>query len=113
MELEPVNAFKTWNNLNCSHNFDQYKRGSFGFLRFFNTVELKREMQCLKYWTSFGRRILLNLKRAHGIEIFKNPDPEIYGALSCTDRIIRWSFTVQGAGADNFKIFVNIILSVH
>lgn len=44
-------------------------------------------------------------KGAQDPKYLRNPDPEEYmEALSCTDRIIRWSFAVELPGADEFLI---------
>ncbi len=76
------------------------------FLRFFNTVELKRDaMPEILGLHLEGPYFAESQKGAQDPKYLRNPDPEEYmEALSCTDRIIRWSFAVELPGADEFLI---------
>ena len=74
------------------------------FLRFFNTVELKRDaMPEILGLHLEGPYFAESQKGAQDPKYLRNPDPEEYmEALSCTDRIVRWSFAVELPGADEF-----------
>lgn len=74
------------------------------FLRFFNTIELKRDaMPEILGLHLEGPYFAESQKGAQDPKYLRNPDPEEYmEALSCTDRIIRWSFAVELPGADEF-----------
>ena len=67
------------------------------FLRFFNTVELKRDaMPEILGLHLEGPYFAESQKGAQDPKYLRNPDPEEYmEALSCTDRIIRWSFAAD------------------
>lgn len=80
------------------------KENLLDFLRFFNTVELKRDaMPEILGLHLEGPYFAESQKGAQDPKYLRNPDPEEYmEALSCTDRIIRWSFAVELPGADEF-----------
>lgn len=82
------------------------KENLLDFLRFFNTVELKRDaMPEILGLHLEGPYFAESQKGAQDPKYLRNPDPEEYmEALSCTDRIIRWSFAVELPGADEFLI---------
>lgn len=74
------------------------------FLRFFNTIELKKEGKAEILGLHLeGPYFAVSQKGAQDPKYLRNPDPEEYReVLACTDRILRWSFAVELPGADEF-----------
>ena len=74
------------------------------FLKFFNTVDLKKEgMAEILGLHLEGPYFAESQKGAQDPKYLRNPDPEEYTeALAVTDRILRWSFAIELPGADEF-----------
>ncbi len=74
------------------------------FLKFFNTIDLKKsKMPEILGLHLEGPYFAESQKGAQDPKYLRNPNPEEYmEALSCTDRILRWSFAVELDGADEF-----------